>query len=334
MPATHRTAGGAAGLGRRPAPADDPAAARPGGLATAVAWAPVDRRRLAVVGLGRDPDATGTRRRGRSAQTSASAPAVDPTSSAWPEQLRRRRRRRLGALRRQRRVVRHRRASSADRRADRRPHSEDGVTSGRCRPGRCCDATGWRWSATPVEGPPSGASDPPSRSSVAASGVVRRVGRGPRSARLRLCLRHRPVLFVGVPAVRRFERVLSPACLVLVRLVGIASNRHEGHAVWQVHQLDPHCVPIARPPYRLHRSTDDTTVGGDGEQLVVRTDHHRADQSATPLRDLSGQHALAAPALHRILLDRRPFRDTRRRSRPVRPCRRGPPPSPAVRRRR
>ena len=51
----------------------------------------------------------------------------------------------------------------------------------------------------------------------------------------------------------------------VVRLVRVAGDGHEGHAIRQIHQLDPHCVPVARPSYRLHRSTDNTTVGGDGE---------------------------------------------------------------------
>src|SRR5690606_17732561 len=54
-----------------------------------------------------------------------------------------------------------------------------------------------------------------------------------------------------------------------------------------------------------HRSTDHTTVRGDSEEFVVRTYYHSADQSAAPLRDLSGNHALSAAPLNGIFLDRR-----------------------------
>jgi hypothetical protein len=47
---------------------------------------------------------------------------------------------------------------------------------------------------------------------------------------------------------------------LLFGLVRVPRNGDERHAIWQVHQLDPHCVPIPRPAYRLHGSADDTTV--------------------------------------------------------------------------
>src|SRR6185369_6645882 len=40
---------------------------------------------------------------------------------------------------------------------------------------------------------------------------------------------------------------------------------------------------------------------------VVRTYYHSADESAPPLRDLSGKDPLAAPTLNRVLLDRSPL---------------------------
>ena len=94
----------------------------------------------------------------------------------------------------------------------------------------------------------------------------------------------------GVPKPRSVSADAVAACVsvielvLFVRLVGIARNRDEGYAIRQVHELDPHCVPVPRPPYRLHRSPDHATVGGDGEELIVRTDHHSADQPAATLR--------------------------------------------------
>src|SRR6266508_832007 len=111
-------------------------------------------------------------------------------------------------------------------------------------------------------------------------------GRGPRSGR-RLCLRHELVLFV--------------------RLVGIASNGHQGDSVGKVHELYAHCVPVARASYRLHRGPDHAPVRRDREQLVVRADHDRTHQSTTALGDSRGEYALSTPALHRVLVDRGSF---------------------------
>src|SRR5215467_4456532 len=104
---------------------------------------------------------------------------------------------------------------------------------------------------------------------------------------------------------------MSPAfpssTVLFVRLVGIAGNGDEGYAFRKVHELDTHCVPVSRPAHRLHRSSDYTAVGRDSEQLVVRADHYRADQTTPTLGNLRGQHALAPTSLDRVLVDRRAF---------------------------
>src|SRR5689334_17194527 len=41
-----------------------------------------------------------------------------------------------------------------------------------------------------------------------------------------------------------------PASVLLFGFVGVACDRHQGHTLRQVHQLDPHCVPIPGPAYR------------------------------------------------------------------------------------
>src|SRR5262249_13641501 len=91
--------------------------------------------------------------------------------------------------------------------------------------------------------------------------------------------------------------------ILFVRLVSVASNRDKGYAFRQLHQLDPHCVPISRPAYRLHRSPDHPAVGGDGEQLVIWAYDNRAHQASTARRDFSCQHALPSASLDRVLLD-------------------------------
>src|SRR5262249_16063742 len=95
--------------------------------------------------------------------------------------------------------------------------------------------------------------------------------------------------------------------LLLFGLVRVAGNRDQRHAVRQGHQLAHHCVPVPGPPYGLHRSTENAAVGGDGEQLIVRTYYHSTDESAAPFGDLSGEHALSAPPLRRVLVDRSPL---------------------------
>jgi len=50
------------------------------------------------------------------------------------------------------------------------------------------------------------------------------------------------------------------ALVLLFRFVRVACDSDQGHAVRQVHQLDPHCVPVTRPSYGLHRSADYATI--------------------------------------------------------------------------
>src|SRR5262245_38806279 len=101
---------------------------------------------------------------------------------------------------------------------------------------------------------------------------------------------------------------VSPSSTVLfVRLVGIARNGNEGNALRQIHELDPHCVPVPRPPHRLHRSSDNTAIGRYREQLIVRANNDGADQSATTFGDLCRQDALAATPLNRVLVKGRAF---------------------------
>src|SRR5690606_27749627 len=103
--------------------------------------------------------------------------------------------------------------------------------------------------------------------------------------------------------------VVSVITLFLfVRFVGVPSDRHEGYTLGQVHQLDTHCVPIARAAHGLHGSPHDSTSTGDREEFIIRVDHHCTHQRTPALCDLGGEDSLSAAALNRVLLDRSPLR--------------------------
>jgi hypothetical protein len=86
-------------------------------------------------------------------------------------------------------------------------------------------------------------------------------------------------------------------------VLGVARDGQQRGGLAQVHQADPLRLPTGLPDL-AGRGPDHTSGGGDRVQLVVESDDERAHQRATPAVVLERQHALAAPTLHRVVLDR------------------------------
>src|SRR5919107_554520 len=145
----------------------------------------------------------------------------------------------------------------------------------------------------------------PALPSPLCSGVCCPVATDPRSgsAGVLLVLLTRwssPGSLSGVPGSGSARRICGGGLRIVL---GVARDGQQRGGLTQVHQADPLRLSTGLPDL-AGRGPDHTSGGGDRVQLVVESDDERSHQRATPAVVLERQHALAAPTLHRVVLDR------------------------------
>src|SRR4051794_6585890 len=145
----------------------------------------------------------------------------------------------------------------------------------------------------------------PALPSPLCSGVCCPVATDPRSgsAGVLLVLLTRwssPGSLSGVPGSGSARRICGGGLRIVL---DVARDGQQRGGLTQVHQADPLRLSTGLPDL-AGGGPDHTSGGGDRVQLVVESDDERSHQRATPAVVLERQHALPAPTLHRVVLDR------------------------------